>query len=397
LLKEQYAAMITAAFARTTYGQWIRDEGVAVFEDWVVPDVWQLETKPWPRLGGNACFITIYPQMEGQRGMYVVDIGPGGKLEPIRHLYEQMIMILEGHGATEVWQEGDSNKHVFEWGPGSIFSPPLNTWYRMYNLSSDPVKFVTYNRAPAAFNEYRNPDFIFNCPYAFRDRFNGEAGYFDVAPRTDHGQHAMWETNFVADAFTADLDPAEYKVAAGHITPFCMAKNSMNAHISQWPVGRYHKAHFHGAGAMLLGLRSTGYILLWPAKAGNHPYSDGHADDVIEVPWGRGSVYSPPSDWFHQHFNTGPEPARHLAIRGGNTFSLAPLGNRAEGDEHANMIATSEGGSLLEYEEEDPETRRRFRAALQANGVENQMPDDLYQEGYARARRGREVSVSGRE
>jgi hypothetical protein len=145
---------------------------------------------------------------------------------------------------------------------------------------------------------------------------------------------------------------------------------------------------------MLLGLRSTGYILLWPAKAGNHPYSDGHADDVIEVPWSRGSVYSPPSDWFHQHFNTGKEPARHLAIRGGNTFSLAPLGNRAEGDEHANMIATSEGGSLLEYEEEDPETRRRFRAALKANGVENQMPDELYEPGCARSRRAKEAGAA---
>ena len=42
MLKEQYATMIKAAFARTTYGQWLKDEGVAVFEDWVVPDVWKL-------------------------------------------------------------------------------------------------------------------------------------------------------------------------------------------------------------------------------------------------------------------------------------------------------------------------------------------------------------------
>src|SRR5438093_572116 len=130
--------------------------------------------RPWARLGGNACFITIYPRMEGQRGMYVVDIPPGGKLEPIRHLYEQMILILEGHGTTEVWQEGDSKKHVFEWGRGSVFSPPLNSWYRMYNLASEPAKFVAYNRAPGVFNEYGSVDFVFNCSYAFRDRFGGE-------------------------------------------------------------------------------------------------------------------------------------------------------------------------------------------------------------------------------
>lgn len=385
MLKEEYATKVRAYFAGTTYGQWLRDEGVAVFEGWAVPDVWELETTLWPRLGGRACFLALYPQMEGQRGMYVVDIDPHEKLEPIRHLYEQMILILEGHGTTEVWQEGDSRKHVFEWGRGSVFSPPLNTWYRMYNLASEPAKFVAYNRAPMSFNEYRNVDYIFNCPYTFRDRFNGEDDYFQVAPRSQQGERGIWETNFVADALSAELDPAEYKVSAGHITAFRMAKNAMEAHISQWPVGRYHKAHYHGAGAMLLGLRSQGYVLLWPSRAGNRPYSTGHADDVIEVPWGRGSIYSPPSEWFHQHFNTGKEPARHLAIRGGNLFSLSIMGE-TDG-EHANMISTAEGGSLLEYEDEDPEVRRRYREALKANGAENQMPDELYRPGYAQSRR----------
>jgi hypothetical protein len=250
---------------------------------------------------------------------------------------------------------------------------------------------VAYNRAPTAFNEYRNVDFIFNCPFAFRDRFDAEdEDYFAVAPRPKVSGRAddrtFWETNFVPDAFGTELDPAEFKVSAGHITPFRMARNSMDAHISQWPVGRYHKAHYHGAGAMLLGLRSQGYILLWPSRAGNRPYSSGHEAEVIEVPWGRGSIYSPPTEWFHQHFNTGKEPARHLAIRGGNLFSLSMLGG--QGATQANMTSTSEGGTLLEYEDEDPEVRRRYRDALAANGVVNQMPDQLYGAGYASAHRG---------
>jgi hypothetical protein len=51
-------------------------------------------------------------------------------------------------------------------------------------------------------------------------------------------------------------------------------------------------------------------------------------------------------------------------------------------------VSTSEGGTLLEYEDEDPQVRRRYRDALKANGVENQMPDDLYQPGFARKQRG---------
>ncbi|MBM2810631.1 MAG: hypothetical protein HW416_1390 [Chloroflexi bacterium] len=384
MLKDDYARTIKAGWERTTYGKWVRDEGVATYEGWFVEDVWKLETAPWPRLGARACFVTIYPMMEGQRGMYVVDMDPGAKLEPIHHLYEQIIMVLEGHGTTELWQEGDDRKHVFEWGRGSIFSPPLNTWYRMYNLSNLPAKFAAINRAPAAMNEFHNAEFVFNCPYPFRDRFNGEDGYFNVAPMSQRDSRNIWETNLIADALATDLDPADNKVAAGTVTAFHMAGNTLLAHLSQWPVGRYHKAHYHGAGAMLLGLRSEGYVLLWPSRAGGKPYTTGHEDDVVEVPWGRGSVYSPPNEWFHQHFNTGKEPARHLAVRGGNAFSGAPLGQDAQ-ETRVASVDTGEGGTLLAYEDEDTVVRQRFRDALERNGVENHMQDELYAPGYIRA------------
>jgi len=390
-LKEEYASKVSAYFEDTPYGKWIRDEGVPRFTDWAVPDVWELETKPWARLGGNACFITIYPQMEGQRGMYVVDIPPGGKLEPIRHLYEQMILILEGHGTTEVWQEG-GKKHIFEWQKGgSVFSPPLNSWYRMYNLSDQPAKFVAYNRAPGVFNEYDNVDFVFNCPFSFRDRFSGEENYFAVAPRPEGlrgtERSEIWETNFVPDAFSTDLDSAEYKVSAGHITAFRMAKNSMTAHISQWPVGRYHKAHYHGAGALLMGLKSEGYVLLWSRHAGLRPYETGHSEEVVEVKWGPGTIYAPPADWFHQHFNTGAEPARQLAIRHGSRLAgpgFAQLDARfINKNWNPQHISVKEGGHLLEYEDEDPEIRRRFSDAIGRNGVAFDMPEEIYQPGAA--------------
>ena len=60
MIKEEYARKVSAWWERSAYGQWVKNEGVAVFRDWFVPDVWKLETKPWPRLGGNACF-NLYP------------------------------------------------------------------------------------------------------------------------------------------------------------------------------------------------------------------------------------------------------------------------------------------------------------------------------------------------
>ncbi len=47
--------------------------------------------------------------------MYVAEIPPGEALQAEKHLYEELICILDGMGATEVWQEG-KKKSLFEWG-----------------------------------------------------------------------------------------------------------------------------------------------------------------------------------------------------------------------------------------------------------------------------------------
>ena len=53
-------------------------------------------------------------------------------MNPEKHFYEEVMVILEGQGATEVWQDG-GKKQMFEWGPWSLFAPPLNTWHRLIN------------------------------------------------------------------------------------------------------------------------------------------------------------------------------------------------------------------------------------------------------------------------
>ena len=59
----------------------------------------------------------------------------------------------------------------------------------------------------------------------------------------------------------------------------------------------------------------TGSTLYGSKQWDLHPYTDGHEDKVIEIKWGEASIHCPPGDWFHQHFNTGKELARHLAVR----------------------------------------------------------------------------------
>ena len=112
-----------------------------------------------------------------------------------------------------------------------------------------------------------------------------------------------------------------WKVEGGQQMFFEMAAWG-GVHASAWPVGIYHKAHFHGPGAVLLGMSSEGYVLLWPRQYGTRPFQDGHGDEVVKVPWKKNSIYSQQSEWFHQHFNTGKSEARHIGEYGGASMGL---------------------------------------------------------------------------
>ena len=137
---------LMAAFQKTAYFQWMARQRIPVIDGYGVEDVREVEMDYWPRLGGRAAFINLYG-MEGVTGMYVAEIPAGGALEPEKHFYEEVICILNGQGATEVWQEG-GRKQMFEWGPWSLFAPPLNAWHRLINGGAAAGKvFGCYQRA----------------------------------------------------------------------------------------------------------------------------------------------------------------------------------------------------------------------------------------------------------
>ncbi len=100
------------------YEKWQLGEGIPIVKTFFVQDLKKVELKPWDRTGGNGAFINM-EGAEGATGAYVSEIPAGKSLNPQRHLYEDMIYVLKGRGATTIWN-GKGAKQTFEWHEGSV-------------------------------------------------------------------------------------------------------------------------------------------------------------------------------------------------------------------------------------------------------------------------------------
>ena len=145
------------------YEKWQLGEGIPIVRTFFVQDLKKIELKPWARTGGNGAFINM-EGAEGATGAYVLEIPAGKHTNPQRHLYEDLIFVLKGRGATTIWNDQGA-KQTFEWQDGSLFALPLNSRYQHFNGSGDePARFFSVNSMPIVFNLFHHSDFIFNTP-----------------------------------------------------------------------------------------------------------------------------------------------------------------------------------------------------------------------------------------
>jgi oxalate decarboxylase/phosphoglucose isomerase-like protein (cupin superfamily) len=363
---------IARARSKTYYERWMEKEGVPVVEGFGVNDVRKLNLGRWKRLGCQGAYLQ-FRGLEGITGVYVGKIAAGASLEPERHLYEKVFYIIQGEGVAEI-QQRDRVPNVISWKAGSLFSPPLNTLHRLINYSAEPAVFLAVTTAPMVLDHFHNEQFVFKSDFAFTDRYDGESDYFEQGDErylAANNRQWIWETNYIGDAGKAQIDAQQQKGAGVNITQFEISENTLIGHLAEWPVGRYHKAHYHGGGAVLVILRSEGYSLMWPNDLGTRPYENGHADRVVRVDWVPGSVFSPPTNWFHQHFNTGSERALQLALRCGS--QKFPLGIRVAPIRAGVYTSVKQGGTLIEYDDEDPKIRSIYMDELRRKGIATDM------------------------
>src|SRR3989337_2739602 len=109
----------TIADMQTPYEKWQSKEGIRSYKGFAA-DLNTLEVDPWPRKAANGAFINLADQET--LDAYVLEIPPGGKIAPLRHMFEEAIYVLSGLGATTVWYDGLPKTNI-EWQAGSLLFP----------------------------------------------------------------------------------------------------------------------------------------------------------------------------------------------------------------------------------------------------------------------------------
>jgi hypothetical protein len=334
------------------YEIWQTNEGIPIYKAFHVESLEHIELGDWKRFGCRGAFVNLADSHITTAA--ILELPPGKSTKPARHVFEAIIFGISGRGKTVISSPERPEQSV-EWSARSLFSPPLNALYRHENPDpSRPLRLLMVCNAPLILSLFHNERFVFENAAVFDDRFHGQADFF-----TNSGRHLggrVFRTNFVPDVDKFALVPWAKRGDGAQSIHFSMADNTMACHISEFEVGTYKKAHRHGPGAHVVILKGEGYSLLWE-----------EGKERIRVDWHAGSMFSPPEWWYHQHFNTGPEPARYLALRrGGSPEHPLRIGMTSRQEEA--------GAEQIEYEDEDPAIRELYVRELEAKGVELRMP-----------------------
>jgi mannose-6-phosphate isomerase-like protein (cupin superfamily) len=361
------------------YDEWRKTEGLQVYSGFSLQDIRSAPVQPWKRLGARGAFIDLVGG-EGINDAYLCEIPVGGQTNPQRYLFEEIIYIVSGEGESDVWLPGGA-KQTVPWKAGAVIGPPLNTWRQHRNRGAIPVRLLAITNAPVVLDLFHNVEFVFNNDYVFRDRYDGDPDAFGSGQEHLHHKETnpgeteqkngvyTWESAYIPNAGKIGLFKRPERGKANTRIELQLADNTMQAHISEFEVGTYKKAHRHGPGSYVVMLNGKGYTLLWK---GADKYSD--ATEHVRVDFEEGTIFVPPDGWFHQHFNTSGDPARYLAATWGGDGKWFMRGLGGGGRTHRlATTSTRKGGNSIEYEDEDPAVGEMFEAELKKAGVPSRM------------------------
>lgn len=344
---------------RDYYAEFQKEEGIPVYKGYYFSDLRTLEVKPWTRMGGAGAFVNLYGE-EFLGDNYLCDIPPGQSLRPQRHMYEELVYVVSGRGATTYWTHEGGLKRTFEWKEQSLFALPINVFFQHFNGDeTKPARLFAKTTLPAIMQYYRDRKYIFENDFVFGEIdkvfYASEARIYNAGPPDNQ---IVWTANYVADVRSFDKMTDHQDRGAGGTGVYFRQSGlvRLHSHMSDFPVGTYKKAHAHPPGRSIILITGQGYSILW---------QPGRENEKVKVDWKPGSLFGvgltslQGECWYHQHFNTGSEPARYLVL-------------------HVNSPLLDDKHVQVPYVDEDPEIRALFESELAKSGLKSKMPSQCY-------------------
>src|SRR6476469_9635722 len=129
------------------YATWAANEGVPITEDFGV-DLLTVPTAPWARFGVDGGIVHLKGRGDFV-SIFVLDLAPGANSSPQKHLFEEVVYVLSGHGNTAI-ETSDGRERA---------------------------RLASTNNLALMLNLFHNESFVFDNGYAFPER-QGAAKYF---------------------------------------------------------------------------------------------------------------------------------------------------------------------------------------------------------------------------
>jgi oxalate decarboxylase/phosphoglucose isomerase-like protein (cupin superfamily) len=344
----------TSPRRKTAYNDWMESIGIPIYEGHFVKDLRSVKLARWEERNANAAFLSL-KGMEGVSEARIMEVAPGQSMPPMKLTVGELVYVLEGHGLTKVWNGAGGHQQTFEWSERSIFHIPRLLHHQIFNGSGDrPVRLLHYNYLPVAMSVMPDPEFHFNNPTPCKTVLSNSM--FGEAEELPNLEKIYWSGHvFPSLDEWSKLTAFRDRGAGGSALWMKFPGDEINAHMSVFDRGLYKKAHRHGPGRVIIIPAGGGFSLLWR-----------EGGEKVFCPWSEATVFVPPEDWYHQHFNTGKGEARYIALGPIRQF----LG---KGETPADRLARQ-----IEYTDEDPWIRKKFAEELAKNGTPNAMPDQVY-------------------
>lgn len=183
------------------YDAWQEQEGIPAYKFFHVDDLMDVELGLWERFGALGAFVNLADPF--LTTAMVLELPPGGKTKSVRHMFETWVFVVDGEGETIIKQEGVQTNTV-SWGKRSLFGPPLNRLYQHINKNQDrPARLLMVTNAPLTLNLYHNEKFVFENPFVFDDRYQGENSFFNGESEYLGGR--VTRTNLIRDTLEFQL------------------------------------------------------------------------------------------------------------------------------------------------------------------------------------------------